>query len=77
MREMYDRKSETKLLRFYWAGIDDLEKNGIKFWPDYLSYYELTDGYLFLNKRDEPKEFVETRLLLVCRPITLGQRVAD
>jgi hypothetical protein len=74
---MYDRKSETKLLRFYWAGIDELEKNGITFCPDYVPGYERTDGYLFHNKRDEPKEFVETRLLLVCRPLTIGQRVAD
>jgi hypothetical protein len=55
MGAMYDRKSETKLLRFYWTGINDPEKAVIMFCPDYVPGYERTDGYLFLNKRSLPE----------------------
>ena len=72
IREVFDRKAESKMLRFFMSGNDGMKKN-INAWVCVPKDDFVPDNVLFYGQSCELKERLEAILMENCILLTIGQ----
>ena len=75
VREVFDRKIDSKMLRFFLSGDDILNMSNV--WVCVPKTSKVPIHTLFYGESSGPKYNAESRLLQNCNPLTIGQRCAD